>query len=280
LHRAWKRICVTAPNKILGTLQTQSQPFLIGVFLGPASAAVYDVLMRLPRFAKATLGLMNSAVIPFISKLEAEDRKRDVTKVAENGFLWISYLSFPPLFAAATFSEPLLDLWIGKEIKSYWFWQSIAFSTPLITVLLGFGFNSLFGRTHVYKILNKFVIIRILLQYAISIALMSLLAEKAFVLGGVAAVAATAFWEFKLIFKEHKISRLLVKKLLSISFIGIFLTLIFLPLATMIHSVIWLFISLSLYSSLFWVMAWFFVIPKHTKKSLLKVLNLKRLVKL
>lgn len=269
LPRAWKRICVTAPNKFINTLQTQSQPFVISIFLGSTSVAVYDLLMRLPRFVKSIFGLLNSAVIPFISRLEAEERKKDTKQVVENGLLLIAYLSFPPLFAAASFSAPILQLWIGESVKSYWIWQSIAFSIPLITVLLGFGFNALFGRTHVYHLVNKIAVFRLTLQYVISFLAISMLEERAFILGVIIATIATSFYEFRLIFKEHSVDSAVIRKIIFLTITGLLLTVLTAPFATSINSVIALAISAMVYSSSLWLLAWFFVIPANIKEALI-----------
>ncbi len=268
LSHAWARTCVTAPNKMLGTLQTQSPTLLIGIFLGPVSTASFDVLTRLPRFAKSVLGLLNSAIMPFTSRLEAADK--NIGHVAESGLLLVAVLAAAPLFAAATFSRPLLELWVGPELTAYWFWQSIGFTTPLITVLLSFGFNTLFGRIHVNKAANRFIVFRIGIQYAVAFALLSLLAERAFVLGGVLAVLFTAFWEFRIIFREHRLNRTLAQRLFTLIGIGAVLTLVLIPLQGYIHSLILLAGAIGLYSILFWGLAWLWILPTATKKALIK----------
>jgi hypothetical protein len=183
--------------------------------------------------------------------------------------VWIAVLSAPPLFAAATFSQPLLGLWVGKELTNFWVWQSLAFTMPLITVLLSFGFSSLFSRIHVNKAANHFIIVRIILQYAIAFTLMTFLGERAFILGTAVAIAATAFWEFRIIFREHTIDPCVVRELVLLTIIGLLLTAILLPFAGMVHSLLMLFIALGAYTLFFWCLLWAFVIPVHTKKALL-----------
>lgn len=261
------RIRVSAPNKMLGTLQTQTPAFLVGVFLGPASVAIYDVLTRLPRVAKSVLGLLNSAVMPFTSRLEAAEQ--NVSRVAENGMLFIACWSVPPLFAAASFSYPLLHLWIGKELTGFWIWQSLAFTVPLLTVLLSFGFSTLFSRIQVNKSANQFIALRIVVQYAVALALMAALTERAFILGSVIAVAATAFWEFRIIFREHRIGVPIIKNLLLLTAIGIVLMGIAIPMAIPIDSLGMLAVGMAIYTAVYWALAWILVIPQRTKKALI-----------
>src|SRR3546814_904712 len=109
LERTW----LVAPNKVLATIQTQSVPLVVGFVVGAAGAGVYDLLMRLPRFAKSALGLLNSAVMPFASRLEASDSRHALLTLYEHGLLIITFLTAPPLFALAISSKPLLHFWVG-----------------------------------------------------------------------------------------------------------------------------------------------------------------------
>lgn len=272
LREAWRRLAVTMPNRLLGNIQTSSIPLVVGLALGPAAAGSYDVLMRLPRFAKAVLGLMNSAIMPFASRLEAEQRQADVTRMVEIGLVLMSAACAPPLFALAGFSEPILRLWLGGALGDFWAWQSFAFVFPMVSLLVGFALNALFSRTHVYRQLTYFVAMRILIQFAIGFALLHILGERAFILGLIVATLVMAFWEFKIIFREHRLSWNAGRQMLAVFGIGVITNAGAIPLAAQIHSATELLLGLGIYTIVFWLLVWSMVIPQTLKGKLRQLL--------
>lgn len=270
LDRTW----LVGPNKVLATLQTQSVPLVIGLMVGVTGAAVYDLLMRLPRFVKAALGLLNSAVLPFASRLEAANSKVTLRTLHEHGLMIIVFLTAPPLFALAVFSEQLLHLWVGDSLAGYWPWQTFAFSTPLITVIVGFASMTMFGKTEVLKFMNLTVCVRMVLQYLMAWLFIGTLGERAFILGTTTAVLVTAVFELKLLLKlqgvDSSVKLSLIKQFTLCGVIGVMAF----PATKLATSLLLLLFGLVLLSLLLWLIVWILVIPKDFQRRLTS--NLKK----
>lgn len=269
LDRTW----LVGPNKILATLQTQSVPLVIGFMVGVTGAAVYDLLMRLPRFVKSALGLLNSAVLPFASRLEAANSRVTLRTLHEHGLIMIAFLTAPPLFALAVFSEQLLHLWVGDTLARYWGWQSLAFSTPLITVIIGFASMSMFSKTEVLKLMSLMVGVRLVVQYAIAWPLSDALGERAFILGTTVAVLVTAVWELRLLLKLQGIDSSVKRSLLKLFALCGVLGAAAFPATGLATTVPLLLLGLAVHSLLSWFMVWMLVIPKDFQQRLIS--NLK-----
>lgn len=268
-----ERTRIVAPNKILTTLQTQSVPFVVGLTVGVAGAGAYDLLMRLPRFAKSTLGLLNSAVLPFASRLEAANSQGALQTLYERGLVVIAFLTAPPLFALAAFSEPLLHLWVGDALAHYWMWQSFAFSTPLVTAIIGFASMSMFSRTSVIRVMALMVVLRLFMQYGIAFLLIGKIGERAFILGATLAVLITAIWELKMLLTLQQVGGPVKRNLVSLFVLCAVLAVLALPATPYVTSVPRLLSALAAFSLLSWVMVWIVVIPKDFQDRLIS--NLK-----
>lgn len=193
---------VMAANKVLGNTQTQLAPVLIGFFFGPAGLGNYDTLSRLPRAAKAVLGLLSSTVLPIASKLDSAADATELRRLGHAGVLLIGLVSLPPLAATMVFSEPLLRLWVGPELSRFHDWQAAMFIVPALSVLLSFGGTALLVRPAVVAAMNRLTLLQIALQFAVAWLAAGALQERAFILGQVVAVAATFVPQLRLICGE------------------------------------------------------------------------------
>ena len=191
-----------AANKVLGTTQTQLAPVLIGFFFGPAGLGTYDVLSRLPRAAKAVLGLLSSTVLPLASKLDSAADATGLRRLGHAGVLLIGLISLPPLAATMAFSEPLLLLWVGPELSRFHVWQATMFIVPALSVLLSFGGTALLVRPAVVVAMNRLTLLQIALQFVLAWTAAGALQERAFILGQVVAVVVTFVPQLRLICGE------------------------------------------------------------------------------
>jgi O-antigen/teichoic acid export membrane protein len=265
LHRTW----LVGPNKILATLQTQSVPLVIGLMVGVTGAAVYDLLMRLPRFVKSALGLLNSAVLPFASRLDAANSRVTLRTLYEHGLVMIAFLAAPPLFALAVFSEKLLHHWVGDMMTQYCWWQSLAFSTPLITVIVGFASMSMFSKTQVLELMSLMVGVRLVVQYAIAWLFIGDLGERAFILGTTLAVLVTAVWELKLLLKLQDIDSSVKQRLFKLFAVCGVLGAAAFPATGLATTLPLLLFGLATLSLVSWFMVWMLVIPEDFQRRLI-----------
>lgn len=265
LNRTW----LVGPNKILATLQTQSVPLVIGLVVGVTGAAVYDLLMRLPRFVKSALGLLNSAVLPFASRLEAANSRITLRTLHGHGLIIISLLTVPPLFALAVFSEQLLHLWVGDTLARYWAWQSLAFSTPMVTVIVGFASMSMFSKTEALKLMSLTVGVRLVLQYAIAGFFLDALGERAFILGTTVAVLVTAVWELKFLLNLQGVDSSVKRSLIKLFAVCGAFGAAALSVTSLAATVPLLLLGFAILSLLSWFMVWVLVIPKDFQRRLI-----------
>lgn len=193
-------------NKVLGVAQNQAGPVLIAVLLGVTAVGVFDVLTRLPRFAKSVLGLLSSTVLPVAARLESVADLKNMRRLAQTGMLIVGLLALPPLASAMVFSKPILEIWLGGALTHYWHWQAAMFLIPALTSLVGFGATALIVRPQATSAMNRLVLIQIVLQFGLSLALADVLQERAFILGQVVAVVITFIWQMRLTAVELKTS--------------------------------------------------------------------------
>ena len=207
----WARIM--AVNKLLGALQTQAAPPIIGFLFGPAAIGAVDALSRLPRFVKAVLGLLNSTVLPLAVRLEAGADHVQVKRLGGMGLVVIGMIVFAPLSAAMALSEPIVRLWLGRELAPHWPWQALLFVVPIANTLSGFGGAILLARAQAAMAMNRIVLYQVALQLALGLALSPWLAEWGFVLSQVVAVLLTFFFQMRLIRREIGFGRDVVHQL-------------------------------------------------------------------
>lgn len=186
-HEAWLEFKKRSPSltfsKVLSTLQTNSPNLLIGLLLSPAAVGIYDALTRIPRFAKAVVGLVNATVQPLAVRLDHSDNPSDLTKLVSLGSLLLGAVVLPFYASAIVFSEPLLRLWLVARFEAYWPWQAMLFVPPALMALAGFGASALLNRVNVVKSFNKIAIVQIVIQLGVALILLSRLDQFSFVVG-------------------------------------------------------------------------------------------------
>ena len=204
----FRRCRLVASAKVLGTIQTQAAPLLIGALVGPAAVGVYDVLSRLPRFAKAVLGLVNATLLPVAIRLETARDTANMRRLGETGILIILLVTVPPIVAGMAFAPAILGVWIGPVLRHFWPWLTAMFLIPLLTVLVSFGGNTLFARPAAFYRMNIYTLIQLVAQFAVGLALTGWLHERAYILGQVVATALLFPWQMRLIVREQDLGRI------------------------------------------------------------------------
>ena len=182
---AFARCRVMFAGKAVSAVQTQGPPLVIGMLVGPAGVGAYDVLVRLPRFAKSVLGLLMSLLMPIGARLEETGDARNQRRLASAGTVFVPIVVLPLLAGGAAFSAPILALWLGPAFRDYWPWHAAMFLVPALGVVVSFGSTVLMSRTDAARQLVRLAGIMVLVQYVLSIALSAWLGERAFILGQV-----------------------------------------------------------------------------------------------
>lgn len=200
----WKflseRCRAMAANKWLGTGQHQLWPLLVGFMLGPISAALLDVIIRLPRYVKVAFSVLNAAVLPVAARLESAGQS--LRRLGEAGILATGGIAIPVCIGGMAFSSQILAQWIGAEYARYGFWQALMFAVPIFNTIVGFGGNMMIVRPDVVRTMSKITLLQIVLQYTIAFTAVWWLAERAFILGQVLALAATFMIQVPILARE------------------------------------------------------------------------------
>lgn len=190
-------------SRLLGVLQGQLPPLLIGALVGPSGVGTYDALLRLPRFVKSVLALLNSALLPVSARLNERGDGTGIMRLGKAGILFLPAITFPVLTGGAFFSEEIIREWLGPSMTALWPWLSLMFAVPFLSVLLSFGQTLLLIRPTAIAQLNMLLVLQLALQYVLSLALVGLLQERAFILGQVVAMAITFPLQMRVLLYEH-----------------------------------------------------------------------------
>lgn len=190
-------------SRVLGVIQFQSPPLLIGALVGPAGVGVYDILVRLPRFAKSVLSLLISALLPVSARLEAGKDHDKLKELGRAGFWLMPALAFPPLLTGVVFAPEFLREWVGPKMVPLWPWFALMFLVPLLNILLSYGQTLMQVRLPFLRANNRLLVAQVILQLVLSLGLVPLLKERSFILGQVVAMVAVFPLVFRLLIREQ-----------------------------------------------------------------------------
>jgi O-antigen/teichoic acid export membrane protein len=187
-HRCWLML----NNRIMGTFQQPLIPLAIGTLYTPAEVGIYDLITRMPRFLKTTMGPLNSAILPLSSHIDEATDKRRLQMLGRNGLVLPGAIIIPVLVVVALFSEEILKVWVGPQLSGLWPWLALSMFIPAITVMLGAGTTALMVRSDFLRFNTRLLYLQVIVQYLITALALVWLRERAFILGWVGAQVAFA----------------------------------------------------------------------------------------
>jgi O-antigen/teichoic acid export membrane protein len=181
VHRCW----LMFHNRIAGFFQQTLAPLAIGALYGPAEVGLYDLITRLPRFLKATMAPLHSAILPLSTHIEESSDTRRLQILGRNGLVLPTAIVVPVLVVVALFSEQILTVWVGPQHADQWPWLALSMFIPAITVMLGAGQTALMVRSDFLRLNTKLLYLQVATQYLITGLTLVWLRERAFILGWV-----------------------------------------------------------------------------------------------
>jgi O-antigen/teichoic acid export membrane protein len=270
VRRILPRCTSMAQNRLIGVLQGPGQQPLIGLLVGPAGVAMVEVLTKLPRFAKAVIGLLGSALIPVAARLDARNDAERVEALASWGMLLAALAALPPLFGAALFSEPLLYLWTGPTFAAFWHWHALMFVLPLATALAGFGSTALIVRPYALYKVNAIAALQLAGQLALAFALLGRLQERAFLLAQALGVLVALVFTLRLLMREHSLAAGLLGRIAAIVGLGVALAIASLLVGDPRAIRGWATLASAHLSFclLYWLAAWYLVLQRCERERL------------
>ncbi len=203
--------------RLLGAAQHQSPPILIGLTVGPQGVGLYDALARLPRFAKSVLGILNTTLLPYATRLDAAGDAARLRLLNVFGFTLLPAIVFPPLAAAAALSAPTLHFWIGDNFTPFAAWLALFWALPAMNTIVSFQNYVLMSRLAYIKSSNWMSAVQVLIQTLLSLVLVSHFAQFSFIVGYIGAAAVLFGWQLHLARREIHTPGALVLRLLAFS---------------------------------------------------------------
>jgi O-antigen/teichoic acid export membrane protein len=180
-HRCW----LMFNNRIAGTFQQTFVPLAIGVLYSPLEVGTYDLITRLPRFLKATMAPLHSAILPISTHIDEATDTRRLQMLGRNGLVLPGAVIVPVLVVVALFSEEILRVWVGLQHSDQWLWLALSMLVPAITVMLGAGQTALMVRSDFLRFNTRLLYLQVGLQYLVTGLGLVLFRERAFILGWV-----------------------------------------------------------------------------------------------
>jgi O-antigen/teichoic acid export membrane protein len=180
-HRCW----LMFHNRLAGVLQLTLTPLAIGALYGPVEVGSYDLITRLPRFLKATMAPLHSAILPLSTHIEEASDTRRLQILGRNGLVLPTAIVVPVLVVVALFSEQILTVWVGPQHADQWPWLALSMVIPAFTVMLGAGQTALMIRSDFLRLNTKLLYWQVATQYLVTALALAWFREQAFILGWV-----------------------------------------------------------------------------------------------
>jgi len=181
LHRCWLML----NNRIAGIFQQPLVPLAIGVLYSPVEVGAFDLITRLPRFLKATMAPLHSAILPISTHIDEATDMRRLQMLGRNGLVLPGAVIVPVLVVVALFSGEILKVWVGPQHSDQWPWLALSMLVPATTVMLGAGQTALMVRSDFLRFNTRLLYLQVGLQYLVTGLGLVLFRERAFILGWV-----------------------------------------------------------------------------------------------
>jgi O-antigen/teichoic acid export membrane protein len=229
-----------------------------------------EVLTKLPRFAKAVIALLGSALIPVAAQLDARKDAERVETLASWGMLLSAFAALPPLFGAALFSEPLLYLWTGPTFAAFWHWHALMFVLPMATALASFGSTALIVRPYALYKVNVIGALQLAGQLTLALALLGPLQERAFLFAQALGVLSALVFTLRLLMREHRLAAGFLWRIVRIPALGAALALASLLVGDprAIRGWAGLASAYLLFCVVYWLAAWYLVLQRCERERL------------
>lgn len=179
LYRSW----LMFNGRIVGVLQHTLAPLAIGVFFSPVEVGVYDLITRLPRFLKAIMAPLYSAILPISARIEEASDARRLQMLGRNGLVFPAAIAFPVLILIALLAKQVLTQWVGPQNADQWPWLALSLCVPATTILLGAGQAALMVRSDFLRYNTRLLYWQVFTQYLLIAMTLFWFRERAFILG-------------------------------------------------------------------------------------------------
>lgn len=141
-------------SRLVGLAFNNTDKILIGIFLTMTLMTDYDIINKIHLIVLTIMSLMNQAIIPFTSSLNAQNNQVAIQKLFLKGTKYAILVTFPALIFFMIMSREFLSLWVGPDYARLSFLSCFYVSHVFFTVLTGVGSTMLVGLNRVGDILR------------------------------------------------------------------------------------------------------------------------------
>jgi O-antigen/teichoic acid export membrane protein len=257
-----------AQSKLIGGLQGPLLPLIVGALLGPRAVGLFDILMRLPRFCKSALSILNTAVLPVSASIEERGADLQMRRLGQAGLVIVPALTVPMLAWAAVFSEPILRLWIGPSVSDQWPWMALAFAVPIVSQYLSFGQVVMLVRQSSLALLNRLALLQTLLMGVVMLFSFRLLEERAFILALAVSYTLVLPLQLFVICRQLEVPGLIIARVLLIQgflMVPLGLTMLFFGAGIAVDNLWQLGISVAVWCSLVWALEYMLLLNRSSR---------------
>lgn len=264
-------------GKIISNLMTNLPAFIIAPMGGLKAVGIYEALVRLPKYTKTVLSIINASVMPVSARLRGEGDKLSERSLLINGTVLTSFVFLPVLICVIAMSDLILKIWLGEELEPYGIWLGLMFLLPFMTNYLTVGKSMLVVHRSELKKINNIGFLQLIVFSVVGIIFVNRIPEAAFILGIVCAQAIALPIQIKIISKFFNVSIIiLLKPLLWIVVTALIPLTILLFLKSHVSgviSLIWLSIS---YVCIHWMIIFLTYFNNQRRRQVFSLLKLKK----
>ena len=131
--------------RVLGVIYSQMDRAIIGVALGTAAVARYEIAYKLHATAALTLGVAPSAVMPATAYLGSAGQPERLRRLFLRGTKYAVAGGLPIAVGAMLFAGPLIRTWVGAEYTDIADEARVFLAYPALAIFLVIGQTMLTG---------------------------------------------------------------------------------------------------------------------------------------
>jgi O-antigen/teichoic acid export membrane protein len=185
--------------RLTGTIYRQMDRAIVGVGIGPAAVASYEIAQRIHLGALIVQSTAASALLPTVAYLR--EQRETVRELLVRGTCYSLAVSLPVIVALFCFAEPAIRGWVGEDFVDVADSARLFLLYLVLTsfVSIGLGIVVALGRTR--RVL-AWAVVNLLVNAAVSIALVGPVGINGVILGTLAGQAVAFFPMLRLILSE------------------------------------------------------------------------------
>lgn len=168
LRFAWPQFL----GKLTGFFGNRIDVLLIGIFLQPVFVTIYQIVYQFYLLITTVLGLLGSAVFPYVSELYSRNESGIIKKLYLTGTRYSMFISVPFVIGAIVLVKPFISAWVGPEYGNYAYLAQIYLVPGILMISSALGGQIAIGldlirytiRYHVIGTVINFIVSLILIQ--------------------------------------------------------------------------------------------------------------------